>query len=375
MAKVETFELPVLEFPRYRTLEPDRALHRLSLASTPFSTEVLAAAFQKECSLEAVRQYLQSYEASTIHSLIATPVKGHQLISFAIEQNLPACVELLLEYGVSASLEEFEHVPLLAFAIMRVKWTIGNSTEVVKLLLAHGADPVCIPTDMWHNYIQSPCVMAVKQVTDQRQSKWCTLEHRGILAETLHLTHKYMLWKASTLVPTTTRETQIARANNMLGLLRIPFMLIGQNVAASLVMENVYAHIAMKASKPLLLAFAGLSGHGKTELARQMGQLLKMPRLEIDCAQTKTEFGLLGSVTGYASNRYGSPLNNFMAEHTAQPCLVFLDEFDKTDQGVREALLKVMDTGGSTFRAFSDHSSQHSVHRCVLRSTAWRSKG
>ena len=70
-------------------------------------------------------------------------------------------------------------------------------------------------------------------------------------------------------------------------LLRLPFTIIGQESAAKLVMESVYAHIAMKTNKPLLLAFAGLSGHGKTELAKQMGEVLSLPLLEVDCAQRR----------------------------------------------------------------------------------------
>ena len=121
--------------------------------------------------------------------------------------------------------------------------------------------------------------------------------------------------------------------------------MIGQHPAAKLVMDNVYAHIALKTPRPLLLAFCGLSGHGKTELAKQMGSLLSLPLCEIDCAQAKNESALLGSVCGYRSNEYGSPLNNFLTTNTDQRCVVFLDEFDKTENDVREALLKVMDTG------------------------------
>ena len=113
--------------------------------------------------------------------------------------------------------------------------------------------------------------------------------------------------------------------------------------------DAVFSEIASPTSKPLVLAFAGPSGHGKTELATQMGHSLNVLWIDIDCAQTSTEFGLLGSTSGYASNAEGSQLNNFLAAQANKRCVVFLDEFDKTKDKVREALLKVTDTGMAIF--------------------------
>ena len=96
---------------------------------------------------------------------------------------------------------------------------------------------------------------------------------------------------------------------------------------------------------PLVLAFAGLSGHGKTELASQLGDLLRSPFIDIDCAQTDTVFTLLGPTAGYQDHDTGSPLNNFLAESANRRGVVFLDEYDKTQPEVRDALLKVMDNG------------------------------
>ncbi|KAK3708412.1 hypothetical protein LTR37_011508 [Vermiconidia calcicola] len=106
-------------------------------------------------------------------------------------------------------------------------------------------------------------------------------------------------------------------------------------------MESVYAHIAMKTNKPLLLAFAGLSGHGKTELAKQMG-----------------------SVAGYVAQEDGSPLNNFLEAQNGQRCVVFLDEFDKTENKVRESLLKVMDTG--MYRGRRPQGQEVDASRCRI---------
>lgn len=99
--------------------------------------------------------------------------------------------------------------------------------------------------------------------------------------------------------------------------------MVGQEHACKLVTDTIFADIAFPTSKPLVLAFAGSSGHGKTELAAQMVKLLKVAAVEIDCTQTSTEFGLLGSTLGYHSNEEGSLLNNFLANNANKRCAVF----------------------------------------------------
>ena len=101
----------------------------------------------------------------------------------------------------------------------------------------------------------------------------------------------------------------------------------------------------MGIKSPLVLTFAGLSGHGKTELAKQMGGMLGLPMTVIGCAQMRSDIGLFGSRQGYVGNAKGSQLNNHLADFDGQKSVVFLDEFDKTDQEVRNSLLLLLDSG------------------------------
>jgi ATP-dependent Clp protease ATP-binding subunit ClpA len=110
-------------------------------------------------------------------------------------------------------------------------------------------------------------------------------------------------------------------------------------------MNKMLAYDAMNRRRPLVLAFAGLSGHGKTELATILGNLLATDICNIDMSKIKTSFSLLGGAAPYDNFKKGSPLNNYLARHTSERCVVFLDEFDKTSQEVRQSLLTILDSG------------------------------
>jgi ABC-type glutathione transport system ATPase component len=176
-------------------------------------------------------------------------------------------------------------------------------------------------------------------------TKWCTVEHRAALAATLNLTQRYYLRRSAHLGPVPARKRQIAEAHGAVALLHVPYCPIGQVLAVSMVTSHVLAHVALGKNQPLVLLFAGPSGHGKTKLARQMGRLLSLKMEVVDCSQMHHEAEMFGPRLGYSGCSEGAPLNNFLAAHSGLQSVVFMDEFDKASDEVREALLLVCDTG------------------------------
>lgn len=138
---------------------------------------------------------------------------------------------------------------------------------------------------------------------------------------------------------------QIANTNKMGQLKKLPYFLIGQRPASNLVMKHIYAHVALKTSSPYVVAFSGPSGHGKTELARALGNLLSVETTVIGCAACRDTWALFGSTAGWDRNQDGSKLNNFLTDNSGKRSIVFLDEFDKMDQHIRNALLLVTESG------------------------------
>lgn len=101
----------------------------------------------------------------------------------------------------------------------------------------------------------------------------------------------------------------------------------------------------MPRKKPLVLVFAGPSGHGKTELARQMGRLLSLDMEVVNMTTYSRETELWGPRAPFRGHEEGSPLNNFLQAKSGQRCIVFLDEFEKSTAEVHVSFLIPWDEG------------------------------
>ncbi|KAF2835473.1 hypothetical protein M501DRAFT_1019751 [Patellaria atrata CBS 101060] len=80
-------------------------------------------------------------------------------------------------------------------------------------------------------------------------------------------------------------------------------------------------------------------------MARQIGDILNVDTTVVDCAQMRNDWDLFGAHNGYQRSEEGSQLNNFLATNSGLRSVVFLDEFDKTSQKIRNSLLLLCDTG------------------------------
>jgi ATP-dependent Clp protease ATP-binding subunit ClpA len=140
---------------------------------------------------------------------------------------------------------------------------------------------------------------------------------------------------------------QIMPGNQIEKLSKLPYFLVGQRPAANTVRDYVYSHIAMGKKKPLVISFSGPSGHGKTELALAPGELLSTMTEPIDMAGMSSVHQLFGAPASYLGREDGSKLNNHLAAYSGRRSVVFLDEFDKSNQGVWDPLLLVMQSGKS----------------------------
>lgn len=261
-----------------------------------------------------------------------------------VELNDIEAVKLFLEWGLDVNVKDFHGVPLLAHAIMYSKVSGDNVLELVKTLLANGADPADVPQDMWSHYIETPKVDDIL-VNPPVGTPWWQ-RRRQDLVDTLTLGIRYSLFRAERVFKVTGRRSQIAGVHGITPLFKIANLIVGQEKAAEMVISKIFARFAMTGKeRPLVMAFSGLSGHGKTELASQLGPLLSLEMVEIDCTQIRSAHELLGPPVGYVGNAKGSPLNNFLSAQSGKRSIVFLDEYDKTNGQVRQALMKVMESG------------------------------
>lgn len=161
---------------------------------------------------------------------------------------------------------------------------------------------------------------------------------------------RYCLWKASHLAKPTVVTNQVVEAFNVRKLFEIHYHIVGQLSAAQQIINDITCHLLSGFRKPLVLLFAGPSGHGKSELASRMGKLLALDIHHVDCTEMRRETDIFGPKYPLSGHLEGSPLNNFLAEHTGLKSVAFLDELDKTTDEVRRAMLLVLDSGIYTIR-------------------------
>ena len=171
------------------------------------------------------------------------------------------------------------------------------------------------------------------------------------LAQNINLTHRYYLWRASRIKGLSERSLQVARLMGIEELFRVPFFLVGQEVACTQIISTLIGHVGRGypgSREPLVLLFAGPSGHGKTELAQHMGDLLGVPFHIVDCTSASEPLEVLGPRKPYMGYEEGAPLNNFLAENSGERCVVLLDEIEKTSPEVHQAFLLIFESGGFT---------------------------
>jgi Ni2+-binding GTPase involved in maturation of urease and hydrogenase len=244
------------------------------------------------------------------------------------------------------------NLPLLAYTIYSAEYEVLDTTPTLIALLAAGADPHGVPKGLWQDYLQAPARSSADESTDAVSlSKWRTVEVEDALCRTIKLMQIYSLWKADKLQRPTPRMEQFALAYKFTPLFEVPFNIIGQMPATEQVLESITSHCLFGPSdpedtaKPLVLLFTGQSGHGKTELARQIGSLLSVPMVTVDCAEMEREHDLFGAKPQYQAAGTGSPLNEHLVTCSGQRSVVFLENFDKTLDDVRKALLILFQSG------------------------------
>ncbi|KAK7402960.1 hypothetical protein QQX98_011270 [Neonectria punicea] len=314
-------------------------------------------AIQHGGTVEAARRYLNAYEKSSVEAHINDNVKGFPAIFYTVAANSEDVLRLFIEFGADVSaVQEPSRTPLLAFAILNGGVLQISTAPIVSTLLSHGADPLFIPSDLFTPYARDPPTGPKKdddEIEISPLTDWCTDETRTKLAKAADITQRYYLERATKIKKPSKKRTHIAQLKNAEGLLGVPYFLIGQSIAVKLLIQRLLSHLLLPTKQALVLYFARPSGHGKTELARQVGHLLSLNLEVVDCTIVRHEVELFSPRAPYHGSRQGSPVNNFLAEHSGQRCIIVMDEFEKTTREIHQALLLPFDN--SEYQNRRDH--------------------
>ncbi|KAL2130837.1 hypothetical protein VTI74DRAFT_5880 [Chaetomium olivicolor] len=269
----------------------------------------------------------------------------------------------------------YRGVPLLSFAIALAQSFRKDMAMVVKTLLSLGGSVETIPRAFYSSLHRDiPDTGFAEDELDDLSNEnkaWYTtaLAQRFAQALNFSFTIRYVLHLASGHRQLSGAYKKLAQVHKASELLGIRYFLVGQTLASGLPTEHFLAYLAMPTKHPLVLLFAGPSGHGKPELARNLGQLLSLDLHSVDCTDLSFLSDLFGPVFPYQGWEKGSATNNYLATHNAERCIIFMDEFEKTKDEVRQALLVPFQSGRITdfipFLPFSPIEQAAVADKCL----------
>ncbi|KAE8846517.1 hypothetical protein HRS9139_01084 [Pyrenophora teres f. teres] len=225
----------VYYIPKLIRTRPDVSIDDELLEATSshmFYVVSLCTAVSHGCSVEAVRSYVEHYREEESDFKEMMHL-ATPVLYFAMGRNSPEMTSLLLKFGMSphGPDDEAHFIPPLVFAAVHGYLQSLDMTEVIKILLA------------------------------------------------------------------TEREVQLHELLEVTDLGKLPYRIIGQLPVLKTLQVIVFNQMSSNAdgSDPLVMVFAGAPGHGKTELAQQLGDLLRLKHVTVACSQMETDTELLGS--------------------------------------------------------------------------------
>ncbi len=136
---------------------------------------------------------------------------------------------------------------------------------------------------------------------------------------------------------------------------RLKAVVFGQDKAIDTVLRLIKLSRAglRPNDKPVAsLLFAGPTGVGKTEIARQLAQILNLSFIRFDMSEYQEEYSiskLIGSAPGYVGSEKGGLLTE--AIRSKPHCVLLLDEIEKAHPKIYDVFLQVMDAARLTDNA------------------------
>ncbi|KAI1090797.1 P-loop containing nucleoside triphosphate hydrolase protein [Rostrohypoxylon terebratum] len=292
----------------------------------------------------SVTDYLGYYGEESLKANLNADIDGYPAIFYIVATNDVGIIRQWIKHGGDPNATWGpEKFPLIAFSVLHGGKTMYQASKTLATLLRFGADYRVIPRSFYEPYCRDlpedgPVQAELHDIGDENK-RWCTAEVRSHLARALNLSQRYDLHRSSKAHKHSGREEELLVRQSAEEVLGLHQMIVAQSIATRWLQRKLLVYLAGQKQKPLILVFAGPSGHGKTELARRFGDLVSLDLHVVDCTIFKHDNELFGPRPPYSGHEDGSPLNNFLVRKAGERSIVFMDEFEKTSKDIHNTLL------------------------------------
>lgn len=205
-----------------------------------FSLDRLAWSIQRNADPQCIERCLNSFDPEKLKKDINWTVKGRMamemfpILFFAVERNSPEIVRVLCKAGANTNKRaQPSALPILLYTVLTSEYDLSDTTDTMIALLASGANPDQVPTDMWEAPLKTPRgdIPTTAENGERKVNEWCTQDVWKALARSLSPIQRYSLWRARQCAPQTARIAQIAGAFSTLPLLETRYHVVGQTPA------------------------------------------------------------------------------------------------------------------------------------------------
>ncbi|KDR73661.1 hypothetical protein GALMADRAFT_228107 [Galerina marginata CBS 339.88] len=286
-----------------------------------------------------------THAPSSLHQPMYAIETPKPTLMFAIASDNVDQVREVLESGDANPNETVGPQSALEFVLTNDK--LSNKLDIVKTLLAYGADPAVAKN--------IPAPDAPRQEQGEQQTGLEDNCQMKTLLDELDPATRYYLDRANAVH--TRRISVLIQRSFFRPLTRVRYDLIGQDRALEQLFRVLSMHSRNLAVTPVVVMLCGPSGHGKSLLARKFGSLLDVPTHTVNMTTLRSTHDLWQS---YSMNPYEAPttctLAEFLINNEGKRCVVVLDEIEKTvDQNALWSLLMPWELGKCSFEAGSRH--------------------
>ncbi|RYP53109.1 hypothetical protein DL768_001886 [Monosporascus sp. mg162] len=300
-----------------------------------------------------VRKYLSHHNKECLDMNLNAEVHSYPAMFYVVSTNDISIICEWIKHGGDPNATWGPNAfPLIAFSILNGGRNMNQASRTLQTLLRFGAEPRAIPKAFYDPFCRDlpedgPTKEELDDLDDDNK-RWCTSDVRAHLAKSLSLSQRYDLYRSSKVKPHSGREKELLARQGAGEVLGLHEMIVAQSIATRWLKKKLLVYLALQKKRPLILVFAGPSGHGKTELARRFRDLMSLELHEVDCTIFKQDNELFGPRAPYSGYEDGSPLNNFLARKAGCRCIVFMDEFEKTSKDIHNTLLLPFQDGQQT---------------------------